>query len=212
MIGILGGTFDPVHLGHCHIAKALLEQLPLEEIRFLPCYTPVHREAPMATPEQRLAMLELAIANEEKLVIDLRELHRQGESFMIDTLKSLRAEMPDAPLALIVGADSFEHIQTWHHWQELIDYAHFIVVDRPESEPVTPTDWAEKVIEEPESLPQSPSGLIYFAHLPTSPASASEIRHKIADGEDIKDYLPPAVWGYIQEHGLYSTSSESIPD
>ena len=132
MIGILGGTFDPVHFGHLRLAVEMYQDLGLQEVRLVPCRIPPHRNAPQASPEQRLAMLRLAIEHELGLRVDQRELQRDGPSYMVDTLQSLRDELgPDTPLSLILGMDAFDDIDTWHRWEELIQLAHFIVIQRP---------------------------------------------------------------------------------
>lgn len=131
MIGLLGGTFDPIHFGHLRPALELYETLDLEQLRIIPCGTPPHRDPPCANGEQRLAMLRLALAGQPGLVIDPRELQRPGPSYMVDTLISLREELGDVPLALIIGMDAFHGLERWHRWRELVDLCHLIVIHRP---------------------------------------------------------------------------------
>lgn len=128
MIGILGGTFDPVHYGHLRPALEVKEVFGLTEIRLLPSAHPPHREQPAATALMRVRMLELAIQNQSGFVIDTRELDRAGRSYMIDTLKSFRLEFPEQTLILFVGADAFKNLTNWHCWQQLFDYAHIVVM------------------------------------------------------------------------------------
>ena len=129
-IGILGGTFDPVHYGHLRTALELFQILNLAEIRFMPCQIPVHKDEVHADPKHRLAMLELALAGTPEFKVDHRELQRSTPSYMIETLISLRKEYPDTPLALIMGSDAFINLATWNSWQELTDYAHIVVAIR----------------------------------------------------------------------------------
>lgn len=129
-IGILGGTFDPVHFGHLRTALELKQILDLQEIKFLPCHTPVHKELPSAHPHHRIAMLQLAIANESGFALDDRELRRATPSYMIETLTSLRQELNDTPLILIMGSDAFTNLPTWKNWQQLLDMAHIAVAIR----------------------------------------------------------------------------------
>src|ERR1043165_7745920 len=105
-IGIFGGTFDPIHFGHLRSALEIYQTLDLAEVRFIPCFQPVHRKLPIATPEDRLAMVRSAIAEEPMLTVDDREIQRKGPSYMIDTLEELRKLLPDHPLCLIMGIDA----------------------------------------------------------------------------------------------------------
>ena len=131
MIGILGGTFDPIHHGHLRLAVEMREGLGLEELRLIPALQPPHREAPIAGAEDRLAMLEAAVARANALHIDTRELVREGPSYTVDTLLSLRAELPAQPLCLIIGMDAFCYLDTWHRWQDVLELAHIGIARRP---------------------------------------------------------------------------------
>ena len=118
LIGVLGGTFDPIHFGHLRPALEILQALELDEIRFVPCRIPAHRATPSITAEQRLALVRLATAGQPGFVADDRELRRAGPSYMVDTLTSLRAEVGDAPLCLILGTDAFRELLSWRRWRE----------------------------------------------------------------------------------------------
>ena len=130
-IGVLGGTFDPIHYGHLRPALELLEALALAEVRFIPCRLPAHRGAPAITPEQRLELVRLATADQPGFVADDRELRRPGRSYMVDTLASLRQDLGETPLCLILGGDAFAALHTWRRWEDLSKLAHFIVMQRP---------------------------------------------------------------------------------
>ena len=130
-IGILGGTFDPIHLGHLRMAIELYDVLDLAKVHIIPCFQPVHRKQPVASPEQRLAMVKCAVQDEPALFADDREIRRKNPSYMIDTLLELRAEMPGTPLALMVGIDAFLGFTSWHRWREILEQAHIIVAHRP---------------------------------------------------------------------------------
>ncbi|PPD32864.1 MAG: nicotinic acid mononucleotide adenylyltransferase, partial [Methylomonas sp.] len=128
MIGIFGGTFDPVHYGHLRSALEVKELFGLDEVRLIPCYQPPHRDQPKASATMRLQMLQQAINHEPGLVVDSRELNRAGPSYMVDTLKSLREEFSEQTLLLFIGSDAFENLTSWHRWQQLFDYAHLVVL------------------------------------------------------------------------------------
>ncbi|RMD80271.1 MAG: nicotinate-nucleotide adenylyltransferase [Gammaproteobacteria bacterium] len=208
LIGILGGTFDPIHFGHLRPALDLLQRLPLREVRFLPCRLPPHREPPVAGPDHRLAMLELALAGEPGLRVDTRELEREGPSYMVDTLLDLRRELGGAqPLALILGMDAFRGLPTWHRWQEILGLCHLVVTRRPGWEGPLEGEAARlartRAVEDPAALERRPAGSILFQAVTRLDISASRIRSLLAGGHSPRYLLPAAVLDYIQRHGLY---------
>ena len=131
MIGIFGGTFDPVHFGHLRPALDVKQALGLREMRLIPCFSPPHRQQPVANPGQRLTMLRAAVGEEPELLVDNREMKREGVSYMVDTLSSLREEFGDEPLCLVLGSDAFLQLDGWHRWREIIELAHIVVTHRP---------------------------------------------------------------------------------
>ncbi len=207
-IGIFGGTFDPVHFGHLRSALELFEKLPLAEIRFIPCRQPPHRESPVASPAQRLTLLQLAIAGEPKFRIDKREFTRSGFSYMADTLASLRAEQGHRPLCLILGTDSFRGFCSWSRWTEIIELAHLLVMKRP-GEPL-PRDGllghllALRFTKVSAQLEQKAAVLFVPLEVTQLDISATRIRSQIGAGKSARYLLPDTVWEYIQEAGLYS--------
>ena len=130
-IGILGGTFDPVHCGHLRLALEIREQLSLDTVRLLPASSPRLREKPRADGLQRLELLTAAVDGVPGLEVDARELDRDGPTYTVDTLESLRQEFPDTALVFILGMDSFQSLDRWHRWQELPGLAHLAVAHRP---------------------------------------------------------------------------------
>jgi nicotinate-nucleotide adenylyltransferase len=204
-IGILGGTFDPIHNGHMYIATEVLQHLPVAEIKFIPCKVPVHREVPHASPIDRITMIHLAIEGQNAFSIDQREINRESPSFMIETVISLRADYPRSPLCLILGTDVYQKICSWKDWQNLLNYAHFVVVNREQSEfKHHPNSWFEsKKIEDTNCLSTHLSGGIFFLEISPSTISATDIRQKIKNQEDISDLVPAEVATYIMQHGLY---------
>src|SRR5699024_2419974 len=131
-VGILGGTFDPIHNGHLRLAMELVACLSLDHVRLIPNGRPPHRDAPGAAPGQRAKWIRLAVANEPRLRLDDRELLRDGPSYMVDTLGSLRAELCAQPLCLVMGRDVFAKLPEWHDWRRLFDLAHIVLINRPE--------------------------------------------------------------------------------
>ncbi len=206
-IGILGGTFDPVHHGHLRLALELHELLRLSEVRLIPLANPPHRQQPSSSAEARLEMLQAAVKNEPALRIDRREIDRGGNSYTVDTLTSLRTEMPGAPICLILGMDAFAGLPGWKRWEDLCTLAHLVVAHRPGVSP--PGDLriqgllAERLIDTPEALHQSPTGYIYLASLPLLDISSSRIRAYLAQGRDPRYLLPNAVLDIINTQHLY---------
>lgn len=207
-IGILGGTFDPIHFGHLRPALDVAEQLDLDRIHLIPSARPPHRKQPLATPEQRLTMLHLAVKNNPKFVVDDRELHCEGSSYTIDTLLSLRQDYPESPLYLMLGTDAFAHIQTWHRWDELLDLAHIVVMQRADGT-VTMAKELEVFCQQhlAESAdPLRPAGIIWPVNVTQLTISATDIRNKIARGDNAQFLLPDAVIRLIGMLALYKES------
>ncbi|MDX1604819.1 MAG: nicotinate-nucleotide adenylyltransferase [Candidatus Competibacterales bacterium] len=211
-VGIFGGTFDPIHYGHLRIALETLESLSLAELRLLPARQPPLRDTPGARPEQRLAMLRLAIADQPGFVLDPRELDREGPSYMADTLASLRAERPDTPLCLLVGADAFARLHRWERWRALFDLAHIVVLSRPgDADPLSApleTEIASRRLDAVTELRGSPAGGIWFQAVTALDISATRIRRLLQAGRSPRYLLPDAVCDYIQRHRLYQDNSD----
>ncbi len=204
MIGIYGGTFDPVHYGHLRTAVEVKELFELQELRLLPSLQPPHRDKPGATPKMRLQMLQLAIKDQAGLQIDARELEREGPSYMVDTLRSLREEYRNKSLLLFVGTDAFAGLTNWYHWQLLFEYAHLIVINRPESKSlVLPEFLEQKRVNSKYDLKQHPQGKLYFQNVTQLDISASKIRKIFSDKQNPAYLLPNDVINYIQRNKLY---------
>ncbi|MFI3187531.1 MAG: nicotinate-nucleotide adenylyltransferase [Methylococcaceae bacterium] len=211
MIGIFGGTFDPVHYGHLRSALEVKDSFGLDEVRLIPCANPPHRELPAVTAAMRLQMLELAIKNQPGLTIDTRELDRHTlseltPSYMVDTLKSLRQDFKDESLLLFIGSDAFEHLTGWHQWQQLFDYAHLVVLTRPGFEIQGLDDFFRaRLAKNIKALAQQPAGKLFFSAVTQLDISATAIRSMIAKKQNPGFLLPDAVIEYIKQHRLYET-------
>ena len=207
MLGIFGGTFDPVHFGHLRPALELAEALRLDEMRLLPAGRPPHRDPPVAPPEARRHMVELAIEPEPTLQLDDRELRRPGPSWMVDTLTELRAEVGDRPLLLVVGSDAVASLHHWHRWRELFRLAHLVVAGRPgwEPSPQAPA-WAEleeRRLASAEALAERPAGGVLFRAVTPLEISSTAIRRLLAEGGNPRYLLPETVLQWIRRHRIY---------
>lgn len=207
-VGVLGGTFDPVHFGHLRSALEAYEELGLSAVHMIPCRDPVHRQAPGAGAAHRRAMLAAALAGQSALRLDVRELERETPSYTLETLQSLRAELGDSrPLCLLVGQDAFAGLNEWHRWRELVGYAHIVVLTRPGADLSLPETvdelWRSRQTAEPRVLREAPAGCIHRLAVTRLAISASEIRRRLAQGGSPRYLVPEAVADYIVDHRLY---------
>ncbi|MDE1941584.1 MAG: nicotinate-nucleotide adenylyltransferase [Betaproteobacteria bacterium] len=207
-VGILGGTFDPMHAGHLALAQEALRQLHLSCVLLIPAGGPWQR-TPQAPPLDRLEMVRRAVGQMPGLQVDDREVRRKGPTYTIDTLRELRAEWGnDRPLWLILGADAFLRLPTWHRWQELLDLVHLAVFCRPgsslsaDSMPLALRREFERRCCDPGQA-QGSGGAIAICRMPLLEISATQIRNALRAGQFPADLLPPAVLDYIETHQLY---------
>lgn len=214
MIGVFGGTFDPVHFGHLRPALDVKQALGLTEMRMIPAFQPPHRELPEANPGQRLTMLRAAVGGEPDLQVDNREMKREGESFMVDTLISLRDEFGAKPLCLVLGADAFLQLDSWHRWRDILELAHIVVTHRPgwqldmnEANPELQELWRERQVTDSGQLAASPAGNIILQAVTPLEISATQIRASVAAGKNPRFLLPDSVWNLIRSQNLYGFSA-----
>ena len=209
-IGMLGGTFDPIHMGHLRMALELYETLDLARVHITPCFQPMHRKRPIASPYDRLAMVQCAVAAEPALIVDDREIRRPGPTYSIDTLLEMHAEMPDTPLCLLLGIDAFLGLASWHRWTEILNQAHIIVAHRPHYQlPATGiiADLIkERLQHEVAFIHENLAGGILFRPITALEISATDIRKQIAMRRNPRYLLPDGVYDYIKQHGTYSIS------
>ncbi len=212
MIGIFGGTFDPIHYGHLRSALEVKDSFKLTEVRLIPCAKPAHREQPSVRTDNRLQMLQLAIKNQTELTIDTRELDRHSlsrevPSYMVDTLKSLRQDLKDEPLLLIIGSDAFKQLTNWHQWPQLFDYAHIVVLTRPGFVTQQMDDFfKDRLTKEKGELAQTTAGKLFMEQITQLDISATAIRNMIANKQNPAYLLPDAVIEYIKKNKLYETN------
>ena len=212
-LAILGGTFDPVHYGHLRLAAEVRDALGVPEVRLVPAADPPHRAAPHASARDRVAMLELALREFPGLALDTREIARGGKSYTVDTLTDLRAEVPERPLALLVGADAFHGFPRWHRWRQLFDLAHVIVVPRPgvildDLPDALKNEWRTRKTEDARLLRTRAAGTIYVQPVSAQPIASTAIRAMLAGGAakaaELAGLLPHDVLAYIESNRLYS--------
>lgn len=210
-IGILGGTFDPVHIGHLRSAIEVLEGCGLDEVRLIPGAVPPHRSTPNVSAQQRLEMVRLAVEGVEGLEVDDRELRRDGPSWTIDTLLSLRAELAaEDRLYFILGQDAFAGLHRWHRWQEILQHCHLLVLQRPDQTAALPAEVQQlldnHVVGEFGQIQQM-AGQIALIQQPPLPVSATAIRQLCARQGSIRFLVADAVAHYIARHGLYRAAA-----
>lgn len=207
-IGILGGTFDPIHVGHLRMALELYELCALTRIKFIPCHQPVHRDVPIAQPEDRLAMVQAAISAESYFECDAREIQRKTPSYTIDTLIELRNEFPHTPLCLLIGIDAFLGFTSWRRYQDILKLAHVIIAHRPQYE--LPAQGAIKNLlelhlqENINYIHEHMAGGIILKPITLLNISATDIRKQIAIKRNPRYLLPDKVLSYIYEHNIYN--------
>ncbi|MCB1669520.1 MAG: nicotinate-nucleotide adenylyltransferase [Pseudomonadales bacterium] len=206
-IGIMGGMFDPVHVGHIKVALAALSLLQLDQVRLIPCGVPNHRDPALCTPKQRVDMLRLATGDCPRLIVDERELNRPGTSYSVDTLLSLRKEYPLAGLYFILGIDAFAALPAWHCWRELFELCHFVVIERPGYAGTLPPELEEtcrhRQVTDVQRLHSSKHGLVLSMPGLDSPVSSTQVRASIADRKSLDGLLDSRVADYLRQHLLY---------
>ncbi len=211
LVGLMGGTFDPVHVGHIHAALSVGTSLNLERIYMVLAARPGHRGEPHAPVEARWDMLNLACEPEETLIPEDMEIRRKGSSYTVDTLSEFGAAHSDATPCWILGQDAFATLPEWHRWRDILVHANLIVVDRPGDRREEPQVLADLCHEnETTALCNEKVGQIVRLTLPMQEVSATEIRQSIADDLDVEHLLSAAVYTYIRKHKLYSESEEPI--
>ncbi len=208
-IGILGGTFDPIHLGHLRLAQEVAEALGLREVRFIPGGTPPHRAAPQTPVADRVAMVKLAIAGNPLFVLDDRETRRSGKSYTVDTLSELRAALgASCPLVLMMGADAFLGLEAWHRWQEIFALAHIAVAHRPgsvlgEMPAALAREFARRRSRDREAVQHAAAGVIVEVPITALDISATQVRGLVRERRSARYLLAPAVLQYIHDNQLF---------
>lgn len=210
MIGVFGGTFNPIHLGHLSIAQEAFTRLSLSRVEFVPCHTPVHKADPKqafsVTTEQRLAMLGLALQDYAQFHLNLCEIERGGASYMIDTLRSLKEQFAHQTLVLILGTDAFNGLSSWKSANAILDYCHVVICQRPDEQLklYKQASWVNDI----KSLTQSDSGSIYPLNVKPVDCSSTSIRENIMNNTDVSHFLSAPVLNFIKTNLLYEKHTQ----
>ena len=213
LVGIFGGTFDPIHYGHLRIAEEIVETVGLQKMYFVPAGMPRLRHSPVASPQHRVEIVRLAIQKNPDFVLDGREIYRDGVSYSIDTVREFKQEFgEEIRLCLVLGADAFIKLPEWNNWKELFNLCHFIVSTRPGYSLTLIKELLSKELREEcsqrwvsntESLRKDTSGLIFIASTTMLDISATSIRAHIAAGRSVRHLVPSVTVNYISENKLY---------
>jgi len=210
LVGILGGTFNPIHFGHLRMAQEIATALNFEEVKFIPSANPPHKDSVTVSAEHRAAMVKIAIESNPLFSLDNCEVQREGASYTIDTLIYLRESLGgETALCLIMGSDAFVKLNTWHRWQRLLDYAHIVLVQRPDSKPQKklPSELEaalhDHYTEQHADLSKENAGFITMQNITAQDISSTHIRHLLQHGQSARYFLPDEVAEYIQQHHLY---------
>lgn len=207
-LGVLGGTFDPIHYGHLRAAYELAEVLDLGQVCFLPAGDPPHRETPAATAALRARLVAAAIADEPRFAIDERELHRSGPSYTVLTLEELRREHGSRPLVLLLGSDALAGLASWHRWRDVVSLAHVAVALRPGSDLPVDGDvarWLDTArTTVARDLHAAPAGRVYCHAMTPLDISATGLRTLLSAGRDPRYLMPDAVRRMILDTGAYA--------
>ncbi len=213
-IGVFGGTFDPIHYGHLRTAFEMLQALSFDEVRFIPCGDPPHRGTTFADADSRFEMVRVATEDQPGFVIDDRELRRDGPSYTVETLETLRAEFPERSMGLIIGMDAFLGLPRWHRWTEILNLAHIVVAHRPGwkapdigplGEMITATG-THRV----QDLHDATHGRLHIHAVTQLEISSTEIRDLIAAGRDPRFLMPDAVRDVIAGNRCYGELDETM--
>lgn len=204
-LGILGGTFDPVHYGHLLMAEICRQELSLDEVRFVPAGKPPHKpHEPVSDGHARADMLSLAVSGYPEFVVDRRELRRDGPSYTVHTLAELRQQFPDATLFFLMGADSLRDFPTWHQPDRISDLATLVACNRPGLSLPTfdqACTWVGSTI----------AARVQFVQIPGVDLSATDLRQRIRSGRGLRFMTPRAVETFIHQHRLYLPGQNQEP-
>ena len=198
LVGVLGGTFDPVHIGHLRTVLDLQSELPIEDILLIPNYQPPHRSQPVLVADQRLQLLQLAVADLPGLVADDREIRRQGNSYMVDTLTDLNQQFPERHLCLIIGMDAYNSFCSWHQWETILETAHLIVMQRAGIDRLENHQLDQHHVSDAKALQKTTAGCVLIQPVSQLDISSTKIRELAAKSENIQFLVPDVIRQQVQ--------------
>ena len=198
MIGIYGGSFNPIHLGHLETAISLKAELKLDHLFLVPCCIPVHKDELKFSSTERLQMIKIALESYPSIELDEREINRGGKSFTIDTLKELKKIYTDSPICLIIGMDSYLSIKSWKDWKKFSQLAHLVVLKREGYNGENVLLESFQKTSSADQLKSQLNGLLFFSNTLLIEVSSSDIRSKISDNQNLDDLLPQNIIDYLQ--------------
>ena len=208
LIGLLGGTFDPIHNGHLHLVKAAAKRIGFDQLRIIPCRQPPHRDAPIASASQRLEMLQLAITETPEFVVEICELESDEPSYAFETLSILRGKNAQARFCWIMGLDAFQNFTQWFRWRQILELTHLLIVQRPGYQVEQNQDSQELLeryqITDIEVLRQTPAGGILVLELDALDVSATYIRQRLRAGKNVAGLMPQTVIDWLEQNPIYS--------
>jgi nicotinate-nucleotide adenylyltransferase len=206
VIGIYGGSFDPIHYGHLRTAAEVKALFGLDQLRLMPCYQSPLKQETRASAADRVAMLQLAIAEQTDWLCETCEIDRQGPSYMVETLATLKADLASSTLMVFIGMDAFNQLTHWYRWQQLFNYAHLVVMTRPGIKPNNLDDFlANRLVSHAAALKTSTAGQLFFQTVTPLDISATTIRSLFFNHGNARFLLPDSVIAYINAHNLYRT-------
>ena len=197
MIGVYGGSFDPIHLGHLKTAKFIKHELGLNRMLLLPCNQPVHRQPLHYTASQRLEILNLGLKDFSELEVDTSEIDRGGDSYMIDTLKNLKIKLNNESICLVIGMDSFVNFKTWKNWDEFSKIIHLVVLPREGEQPLLKGLETFEVSSDIKQIKSEANGLLYFSNTGMINISSTAVRGRISKNQSLDKFLPKSVINYL---------------
>lgn len=203
-IGLLGGSFDPIHLGHIVLAQQVIKTFALDQVQLIPCFQPAHRQSLHATAAQRLHMAKLACQNNDKLCVNDIEYRLKSVSYTVNTLKALKKELNQCSLSFIMGVDAFKNFDSWHQWQEILTLTNLIVATRPNYS-IENNTWFNEYQIDNNDLKNYSAGKITFFNFNALDISSTIIRQRIKKNVDVSRNLKSKVYNFIKQEGLYAT-------
>ncbi len=206
LIGLFGGTFDPIHVGHLAAMKMLCERIPFDAVHWVLSARPPHKDQISADIEHRFNMMKMAMSDMPNYIADDSEIKRLDKSYTIETIESLQASREDAQIYVIIGGDSLLNLPSWHRYSELIEMVNWVVMNRPGFPLNLDQELQQRLVAKPEDIRACPGGKIWVFEQPEFAISSTQLRAELSDPKSdklSKEFLPKAVFTYIQEQQLY---------